>query len=178
VGAPASATPARDAERQKVYDAEDAAFVDTSYAERLGERGCTWLLERLVATPWWAAASGGQPALRAARADSARSTTVVALGRAEVRIAPGMDQAHVLSHELAHLVARPDAGHGPLFRAAHLDVAGLLLGGHGAGRLAERYRRAGLSVAARRWPPPSGHGEGGLLAVWQARLALESLRRR
>ena len=168
----------RDGERQKVYDAEDAAFLDTSYAERLGRRGCTWLLDRMVATPWWSAAAGPSPALRPARADSTRSTTVVAGDRAEVRIGPGMDQPHVLSHELAHLVASPAAGHGPLFRAAHLDVALVLLGSHGAGRLAAGYARGHLPVAERGWPPPPDHGPGGLLAVWEARLALEALHAR
>ncbi len=166
---------ARDGERQKVYEAEDAAFLDTSYAERLGERGCRWLLDRLVSTPWWEVAAGSRPALLAARHDSARSTTAVAADRVEVRIGPGMDQAHVLSHELAHLVAGPETGHGPRFRTAHLDVATVLLGGHGTGRLAERYARGGLDLARRRWPPPPDHGEGGLLAVWEARRALDAL---
>ena len=165
----------RDGDRQRVYDAEDAAFVDTSYADRLGERGCRWLLERLVCSPWWAAGGWGVPELRAARSDSTRSTAVVADGRAELRMGPGMDQAAVLSHELAHLVATPGAGHGPLFRVAHRDVAAVLLGGHGAARLAERYARAGLSEATRACPAPPDSGEGGLLAVWQARQALEHL---
>jgi len=169
----------RDGDRQRVYDAEDAAFLETSYAERLGERGCRWLLDHLVALPWWSTATPGPPpVLRAARSDSGRSTTVVAGDRVEVRIGPGMDQAHVLSHELAHLVAPGGAGHGAAFRAAHLDVATLLLGAHGAGRLAEFYGRAGLAVAVRAWPPPPAHGPGGLLAVWQARLALEAVRHR
>ena len=171
-------TSGRDGERQRVYDAEDAAFLDTSYAERLGERGCRWLLDRLAATPWWAAVAGGPPRLRAARVDSTRSTTVVGADRAEVRIAPGMDQPHVLSHELAHLVAGPAAGHGARFRAAHLDVATVLLGDHGVRRLGAAYARGLLLVAGRPWPPPPGHGDGGLLAVWEARRALEALRGR
>jgi hypothetical protein len=166
----------RDTDRQRVYDAEDAAFVDTSYADQVGERGCRWLVERLAATPWWASAGGAVPVLRAARIDSTRSTTVVAEGRIELRIGPGMDQPHVLSHELAHLLADPGAGHGPLFRAAHVDVASVLLGGHGADRLAARYGRAGLPLAVRRWPAPPEPGDGGLLAVWEARRALEALR--
>lgn len=168
----------RDGDRQRVYDAEDAAFLDTSYAERVGERGCRWLVERLVATPWWVTVGGPVPTVRAARADSARSTTVLADGRAEVRIGPGMDQAHVLSHELAHLLATPDAGHGPLYRAAHVDVATVLLGRHGADRLADRYARWGLVLAGRPWAPPADHGAGGLLAIWEARRALDALRRR
>ena len=168
----------RDADRQRVYDAEDAAFLDTSYAERLGERGCRWLLDRLVATPWWTAAVGATPVLRASRIDATRSTTVLDDGRIEVRIAPGMDQAHVLSHEAAHLLAGPDAGHGALFRAAHVDVATVLLGRHGAARLADRYARTGLNLAAGPWPAPPGSGDGGLLAVWEARRALDDLRAR
>jgi hypothetical protein len=168
---------ARDAERQRVYDAEDAAFVDTSYADPLGERGSRWLVERLVATPWWVAAAGAVPVLRAARIDSARSTTVVDQDRVELRIAAGMDQAHVLSHELAHLLAGPRAGHDPRFRAAHVDVATVLLGRHGADRLATSYGRWGLLAAARPWPAPPDQGDGGLLAVWEARRALEALRR-
>jgi len=169
---------ARDADRQRVYEAEDAAFLDTSYAERLGERGCRWLLERLSATPWWSASVTVSPVLRAARADSARSNAVVGPGRSELRIAPGMDQAHVLSHEAAHLLATTAAGHGPLFRAAHADVASVLLGRHGAARLCDRYARSGLTLAARRWSAPPDAGEGGLLAVWAARQALEALRAR
>jgi len=168
----------RDEDRQRVYDAEDSAFLDTAYAERLGERGCRWLVERFVATPWWVALGGAVPAVRAARADSSRSTMVVTHGRTELRIAPGMDQAHVVSHELAHVLATPDAGHGPSYRAAHIDVATVLLGGHGAGRLAVRYDRAGLMAASRRWPTPPQHGDGGILAVWQARQALDALRSR
>jgi hypothetical protein len=167
----------RDRDRQRVYDAEDAAFVDTTYAERLGASGCRWLLERMVATPWWASCARPAPVLRAARADSTRSTTVVGAGRAEVRIGPGMDQAHVLSHEAAHLLAGSDATHGPVFRAAHLDVAAVVLGRHGADRLSERYTRFGLRVHGRRWPPPPECGEGGLLAVWEARQVLDALRR-
>ena len=181
IGVRAAATGAggRDADRQRVYDAEDAAFMETSYAERLGERGCCWLLDHLVALPWWStAAPGPTPLLRAARSDSARSTTVVADDRREVRIGPGMDQAHVLSHELAHLVAPAGAGHRDLFRAAHLDVATLILGTHGAARLSDFYGRAVLPVAARSWPAPPERGPGGLLAVWQARQALEALRPR
>ena len=175
---PGSSAGRRDGERQRVYDAEDAAFVETSYADRLGERGCRWLLDHLVTLPWWAAAAGSSPVLRAARSDSARSTAVVTGDRAEVRIGPGMDQAHVLSHELAHLLASAGAGHGGLFRAAHLDVATLVLGAHGAARLTDFYGRAGLAVAVRSWPAPPGHGPGGLLAVWQARQALDAMRSR
>ena len=166
----------RDADRQRVYDAEDAAFLDTSYADPLGERGCRWLVDRLVATAWWSTSGLPVPAVRAARADSTRSTTVVTGDHAELRIGPGMDQSHVLSHELAHLVATPAEGHGPLFRVAHVDVATVLLGSHGADRLAGRYSRARLGLAERRWPPPPDGGHGGLLAVWTARLAIDALR--
>ena len=166
----------RDIDRQRVYDAEDAAFLDTSYAERLGQRGCHWLLERLVATPWWTAAVGAAPALRAGRIDSTRSTTVLSEGGAVLRIGPGMDQAAVLSHELAHLLATPAAGHGAAFRAAQVAVATVLLGSHGADRLADRYARAGLALSPRRWPSPPDNGHGGLLAVWGARQAIDALR--
>jgi len=176
--APAAGAGGRDGDRQRVYDAEDAAFLETSYAERMGERGCRWLLDHLVALPWWSAAAGSLPLLRAARCDSARSTTVVAEGRTEVRIGPGMDQPHVLSHELAHLVAPAGAGHGGLFRAAHVDVANVVLGTHGVARLTDFYARSGLVVAARAWPPPPAYGPGGLLAVWQARMVIEALQPR
>ncbi len=168
----------RDVDRQRVYEAEDAAFLDTSYAERLGERGCRWLVERLVATPWWAAATGTTPVLRAARIDSTRSTTVLRQEGVELRIGPGMDQPHVLSHELAHVLATPDEGHGPRFRSAHVDVATVLLGRHGADRLGDRYARAGLTTASRRWPTPPLTGDGGLFAIWQARRAIDALRLR
>lgn len=167
-----------DSDRQRVYDAEDAAFLDTSYADRLGERGCRWLLGRLVATPWWSGLGLPAPALRAARIDSTRSTAVLGQDRSELRIGAGMDQAHVLSHELAHLLATPHAGHGSVFRVAHLDVAAVLLGRDGSDRLADRYGRSQLPSAVRRWAAPGDHGEGGLFAVWAARQALDALRSR
>ena len=168
----------RDGDRQRVYDAEDGAFLDTTYAAPLGERGCRWLVARLAAAPWWTAQGLPAPVVRAARADSTRSTTVVAGDQVQLRIGPGMDQAHVLSHELGHVLATANAGHGPRYRAGHLDVASVLLGRSGADRLAVHYARAGLQVAGRRWPPPPDHGDGGLLAVWEARQALDALRLR
>ncbi len=120
----------------------------------------------------------------AARADARRSTaTTDAHGEPVIRIAPGHDQPPTLSHEAAHVLCgatplwkeRGPAAHGPEFRAAHLAVAEVLLGGHGRRLLATAYRAADLDwTDPRLWLPPPGEPDDdhGILGRWRQAIAL------
>jgi len=179
-----SVKPVRDHQRAAVYRAEAEAFTDTLLDVPIGLDALHTLAGVLGADPWWVATTrGAEPAVRAARADALRSVAVVdATGRWTVRIAPGHDQVVTLSHELAHVLAglttgpaaSPVAAHGPLFRAAHLAVATVLLGTHGAGLLAAAYQREHLSLAATTpWlAPPPPDDEHGLYGRWRQAIAL------
>ena len=59
-----------------------------------------------------------------------------------------------LIHELAHVLAGVDAGHGELFRRAHVDVASFAFGSDRGRWLEAAYAGAGLSLGTRRWPQP------------------------
>jgi len=153
-GAAGGAGAVRDAERTRVYAAEEAAFAGT-----LAEEPLSWAeLEQLAADLLGAlrrtGVDPGPVRLRRARRDAAHSSARAGEDRAgEIRFAPGHEAPATLTHELAHLVAGPAAGHGPRFRAAHLAVAGLGLGARGAEILAGEYARARLPVATRHpWP--------------------------
>ncbi len=116
----------------------------------------------LFVEPWWRQAAGQvAPRVRAARADATHSVAALdPAGAWVVRIAPGHDQVVTLSHEVAHVLAAVTRGpaapaegaHGPRFRAAHVAVATVLLGPHGARLLSAAYRDARLEQLA----PPRG----------------------
>jgi hypothetical protein len=69
-------------------------------------------------------------------------------------LAAGQHDVGSLVHELAHALAGVDRGHDERFRAALIDVAGLVVGPAAAASMAAALRQLGLSVAARPWPPP------------------------
>ncbi len=58
-------------------------------------------------------------------------------------------------HELAHVLAGVDAGHGELFRRAHVDLASFAFGSDRGRWLAAAYTDAGLALGTRRWPQPA-----------------------
>jgi hypothetical protein len=140
--------------REAVYAAEDAAFGGTDLEDRrpLGElraRATT-----VVDGDWWTRAGGRPVDVIAARAD-ARASTARGRGRgAVIRLADAQLDTATMAHELAHVLAGIDRGHGELFRAAHVDVVAVLSGSGAAGSLAESYRAFGLTVGPRTWPPP------------------------
>jgi len=178
-------TTVRDSRRQQVYVAEELAFGQTLADESAGLDGVSTLAGILFADPWWVDATGGVvPRVVRARSDAHRSTAARdRRGDWALRIAPGHDQPPTLSHEAAHVLtsvaieATPGAtaaAHGPLFRAAHLDVATVVFGAHGRQLLAHEYRRAGLDVAPRTaWPePPTPIEPHGIVGVWRRAIAL------
>ena len=174
----------RDAQRSRVYRAEELAFGETLADQSASLDGLATLAGILFVDPWWVTATGGVvPRVARARTDSRRSTASRdRRGAWVLRIAPGHDQPPTLSHEAAHVLVAvaaearlgPIAAHGPVFRAAHLDVATVLFGTHGRQLLAREYRSAGLEVAAHpSWPtPPTPIDAHGTLGTWRRAIAL------
>lgn len=160
------------AQAAPVYDAEDHAFLETTYAEPLGMIALHGLSGLLQAHPWWKA-SGCPFDLAATRREARSSRAVTAPGRsAQVRIAVGAESAIVLAHEAAHLLIHrhvPSApAHGAEFAQADLDVCTIVLGVRGARRLADAFASAGITTAPRLWrePPPDMLSPRGLLGDW------------
>lgn len=152
----------RDADRERVYRAEDTAFAHTRYEQAMPWAAVRSAAQSIVDDPWWRAVMPGcRPQVVKTRADAARSAAVAGLGMARVRVAPGHGTWITLSHEHAHLLARAhdpmSAGHGPVFRAAHLAVAQRVLGATGAGMLRRGYELHGLHVGEPAWKVPEPH---------------------
>ncbi len=174
----------RDHQRAAVYRAEALAFTDTLLDVPIGLDAVQTLAGMLFTEPWWRRTTGEVvPRVRAARTDATRSVAALdPAGAWVVRIAPGHDQVVTLSHEVAHVLASvaggsaPPAGgaHGPQFRAAHVAVAAVLLGLHGARLLSTAYRDARLEqLIPPPWAePPTPDDEHGLYGRWQQAIAL------
>jgi hypothetical protein len=149
-----------DRERQRVYDAEDAAFGGTLLHEHLAWDDMVVAFHAVVGGAWWRSLGVTVPALVRARADSARSSS----DGASIRIAPAGQTALTVAHELAHhLVAalsppeRP--AHGPEFRAAALRTVAVLGGTWARGALDAEWERWGVPAGAWAWAePPAGPG--------------------
>ena len=136
--------------RAEVYAAELAAYEGTELEAVVGFDELVALADRMVTEPWW---PRGRVTIRRARSD-ARSSATRHTSRAVIHLAaPQMTPATVI-HELAHVLAGVEAGHGELFRRAHVDLASVAFG-TGRGRwLADAYANARLSLGDRRWSRP------------------------
>ncbi len=140
--------------RAAVYEAEEQAFGGTDLDHPVAFAELARLANQVVTGPWWTSAGGPPVDLRPARVDAASSTARDGAGTATVRIAAPQRTPGTLAHELAHVLAGVGHGHDARFRAAHVDLAGLLGGAAAAARLQAAFRDFGLDVAARPWPPP------------------------
>lgn len=140
-----------DDDRAQVYAAELAAFDGTDLEAQVAFDEVVALAERVMLDPWWPVEP--VPVLPA-RAD-ARSSSTRAGRDVVIRLARPQQTPATVVHELAHVLAGIDAGHGPLFRRAHVDVALVAFGCEPAGWLATAYLAAGLALAERAWPSPS-----------------------
>ena len=139
-----------DRERAQVYAAERAAFDGTTIEEVIPFAEVVAAADRLTSSSTW---SMGRIEVVAARADASTSTTVwQPHDSPTVRITRPQQTLGTLVHEMAHVLAGRDAGHGPQFRRAHLDITSALLGDDAAGWLDEAYRAHGLDIGERRWP--------------------------
>lgn len=150
--------------RAAVYAAEIAAFEGTSFEMLTPLEHLVRLAGIVTGADWWP--HGAVPVV-AARADASSSSARQRGDRkAVVRLArPQMTQA-TLVHELAHVLAGVGAGHGGVFRRAHVDLAGFLFGETEAGWLLDAYAAMGLHPGNRAWsPPPVRRAAGGPLAL-------------
>jgi hypothetical protein len=150
--------------REAVYAAEIAAFEGTSYetvtpfAELLG------LAALIIEAAWW---PHGEIELVPARSDAGSSSTRQRTGSAPVvrLAAPQMTPATV-AHEFAHVLAGLVHGHDAVFRRAHVDLVGYVLGDEPAGWLLDAYAAMGLEPGGRAWAaPPVRREAGGPLAL-------------
>lgn len=155
-----------DVDREAVYAAERAAFDGTDLESVVPLAGLRSTAEVLTSGPWW---PGPPVDLRPARSDAA-SSSAAAPGSAAgdivvIRISAPQRTVATLSHELAHALAGPRAGHGPRYRRAALDLIGVITnldttarrGSVHVDQLADAFEQAGLSVGERSWPaPPPG----------------------
>ncbi len=160
----------RDVDKALVYAAEDMVFDNTIFAEPFGPQGLLGLAVRLNGLEWWQ--SVGVPfSIAPTRRESGHSTCSFNNDGAVLRFSLAGENAATFAHEAAHLVAQHHGAtpaHGPLFRAAELDVVTIVCGPVAAERLREVFLSNDLLVAARKWIAPRPVGELGLVGIWQA----------
>jgi len=153
-----------DFERAQVYAAEVAAFDGTDLEDVVGFDTVARAITEVLDGDWW---PGTAVAVRAMRADARSSNarcgdgqhTTISIAATQATIATG-------AHELAHALAGVDAGHGPRYRRAHLDVVSAITNrtrstGRGdvhVEQLRHAYAAAGLTIGVRDWPAPPAPG--------------------
>ena len=150
--------------RAAVYAAEIAAFEGTSYESISDFEQLVATAVRITSSGWW---PHGHIAVLRARADAGSSSARQHHGSAPViRLAAPQMTPATLVHELAHVLAGIQAGHGPLFRRAHVDLVGSVFGESEASWLLDAYAAMHLVPGTRTWPqPPMRRGTGAPLAL-------------
>ena len=153
-----------DVGREAVYAAEIAAFEGTAHESLVTFDELVAIAHGVASSEWWP--HGPVTVVRARRDASSSSTRQQGSAAPVVRLAAPQMTPATLIHELAHVLAGLDAGHGPVFRRAHVDLAGHALGADEADWLLDAYAAVGLQPGARRWPTPSlAVGRGGPIAM-------------
>jgi hypothetical protein len=153
------ATPA-DRGRAAVAAAEAAAFGGTAAEQATDRAALSARLGAVVAGPWWQACGPAVSVVtprRSTRSSTARAAFAVsgdATEPVEIRLADGQLTEATVAHELAHALAGVGHGHDERFRAAHVDVAGVMFGATAAAALYAAYRAFELAVGIRQWPAP------------------------
>lgn len=149
--------------RAAVYAAEIVAFEGTSYEALVAFESLAHLADTLTAAAWW---PHGPIEIRKARAGAGSSSARQRSGDAPVvRLAEPQMTTATLVHELAHVLAGVDAGHGPVFRRAHVDLAGCAFGPVEAGWLLDAYEAMGLELGRRAWADVPVNGRSGPVAL-------------
>jgi hypothetical protein len=142
--------------RADVYAAENAAFEGTTFEQVTTLDELARLAQRLCAADWWPL---GPIAVMASRSDALSSSTRQHGNAAPVvRLAGPQMTPATLIHELGHVLAGVEAGHGPLFRRAYADLAAAAFGAEEASWLVDQFRVHGLDVGVRSWPAPEVRG--------------------
>jgi hypothetical protein len=161
-----------DRERTAVYVAEQMAFDGTDLERVLDVGTVGALVAGITGGNWWPA---GRVGLRRPRADARSSSCTWGPDAPVVAIAAGQATVATIAHELAHALAGADAGHGPTFRRALLDVVQVATnlddstvrsgpidlrrrGRLHVDQLSDALGAAGLGVGDRAWPPPPDVG--------------------
>lgn len=138
--------------REDVYAAELAAFGGTLADCAVGFDELLWIRNAICASVWWPA---GDIDVKQARSDARSSTTREGDdGRARIRIAAMQCTPLTLAHEVAHVLAGVDAGHGPRYRRAELDLIFAMYGSTEMQWLLGAFEASNLEVAERSWPSP------------------------
>lgn len=162
----------RDIDKALVYAAEDMVVDQTIFAEPIGPQGLLGLASRLNNLAWWHCV--GVPfSVAPTRRESGHSTCSVNDDGALLRFSLAGENAATFAHEAAHLVAQHHGAaqaHGPLFRAADIDVVAVVCGSVVADRLREVFLGNALQIAARKWIAPRPVGELGLVGIWQTEM--------
>lgn len=144
----------RDADRQRVYDAEEFAFKGTPLADQISEADIQAHYATVLGHESWA---WREVEIQSARVDMTEWGGKG--GHGVVRTSAGRAHRYVVSHELAHVVchALGDRGpsHGRVFRSEHVLLVGLIFGPEYADLLASAYDSFGLTYTrlARRYRP-------------------------
>lgn len=140
----------RDADRQRVYDAERFAFEGTPLADVISEGDLQAHYSEVLGHESWA---WGEVEIRSARSDMTRAGGF-AQGHA-VFTSAARQKRSIVSHELAHVVCHDlgDRGpsHGRVFRSEHVLLVGRIFGPHYAALLASAYSSHGLGFDIIKW---------------------------
>jgi hypothetical protein len=148
---------AADDGRAAVYAAEIAAFEGTSYETLVAFDQLTALAQLITSAGWWP--RGEVPVVRARSDSGTSSASQRGAHRPTVRLAAPQMTPATLIHELAHVLAGVGSGHGPVFRRAHVDLAGYAFGDTEAAWLLDAYAAMQLAPGQRAWAQP--HVRGG-----------------
>lgn len=141
----------RDDGRSEVYAAELSAVGGTTLEQQVSLSELQQAAAAVVLSSWWPT---GPVAIGSARSDARSSRAHDRGGRVEIRLAVGQHDMATLIHELAHALAGTPAAHGPMFRAAHLDLMSLLAQPADVEWLRRAYAAHGLAVGERQWEQP------------------------
>ena len=159
-----------DAERTAVYAAELAAFDGLDLETPLDFEVVAARMSAVVNGDWW---PGMPVVVRRARVDARSSSTrcvvePTAGEEAVVRLAQAQLTFATAAHELAHVLAGVEIGHGRVFRRAYLDLIAVITNIDSTDRrrdlhvdqLADAFAAAGLEVGERAWPLPPASQTG------------------
>ena len=150
--------------RAAVYAAEVAAFEGTRYESVTEFDELVALAGAITSAEWWP--RGEVPVVRARRDSGTSSASQRDGGRPVIRLAGPQTTPATLVHELAHVLAGVGTGHGPVFRRAHVDLAGYCFGEVEAVWLLDAYAAMQLAPGGRAWAqPPIRGGCAGPLAL-------------
>jgi len=150
--------------REAVYAAEIAAFEGTRFESVTSYDELVELADLITGASWW---TQGEIEVVRTRSDASSSSTRQAGGcRPVVRLAAPQMTSATLVHEFAHVLAGIAHGHDGVFRRAHVDLAGSVLGDEPAVWLLDAYAAMGLEPGSRTWEaPPVRRAAGGPVAL-------------